>query len=285
MDRHELKIPCNVMPFICEADYSVTLGRMIHADRTAPFHVAIYLLRGSMEIIEDGVCYELLPHRLFFLKSGVHHWGEKPFEEGSAWYYAHFYCKEPDARMKELPENVYYDTKVCLNPSDNERYITVPKMTDCDRTSRIQKYFERMLEAHVHGNIPQASVELWRIFLECSKYASEEYVENNYVKKLQEYIQEHYIEGFDAKAVEEICGLSYKYAGTLFKETMGQTIREYQRTLRIRRAKQLLQETDRPVTEIAQTVGFSDVFYFSKVFHAQQGCSPSEYRRTYIPGI
>lgn len=285
MDRHELKIPCNVMPFICEADYSVTLGRMIHADRTAPFHVAIYLLRGSMEIIEDGVCYELLPHRLFFLKSGVHHWGEKPFEEGSAWYYAHFYCKEPDVRMKELPENVYYDTKVCLNPSDNERYITIPKMTDCDRTSRIQKYFERMLEAHVHGNIPQASVELWRIFLECSKYASEEYVENNYVKKLQEYIQEHYIEGFDAKAVEKICGLSYKYAGTLFKETMGQTIREYQRTLRIRRAKQLLQETDRPVTEIAQTVGFSDVFYFSKVFHAQQGCSPSEYRRTYIPGI
>lgn len=285
MDRHELKIPCNVMPFICEADYSVTLGRMIHADRTAPFHVAIYLLRGSMEIIEDGVCYELLPHRLFFLKSGVHHWGEKPFEEGSAWYYAHFYCKEPDARMKELPENVYYDTKVCLNPSDNERYITVPKMTDCDRTSRIQKYFERMLEAHVHGNIPQASVELWRIFLECSKYASEEYVENNYVKKLQEYIQEHYIGGFDAKAVEEICGLSYKYAGTLFKETMGQTIREYQRTLRIRRAKQLLQETDRPVNEIAQTVGFSDVFYFSKVFHTQQGCSPSEYRRTYIPGI
>ena len=285
MDKHTLKIPCNAMPFICEADYSVTLGRMIHADRTVPFHVAIYLLRGSMEIIEDGIRYELLPHRLFFLKSGVHHWGEKPFEEGSAWYYAHFYCKEPDTWMKELPENVYYDTKVSLNPSDNERYITVPKLTDWDRTSRVQKYFERMLEAHVHGNIPQASVELWRIFLECTKNASEDYVGNIYVGKLQEYIHEHYIEGFDAKTVEEVCGLSYKYAGTLFKETVGQTIREYQRTLRIRKAKQLLQETDKPVTEIAQLAGFSDVFYFSKVFHAQQGCSPSEYRRTYIPGI
>ncbi len=68
MDRHALKIPCNAMPFICEADYSVSFGRMIHAVRTVPFHVAIYLLRGSMEIIEDGVRYELLPHRLFFLK-------------------------------------------------------------------------------------------------------------------------------------------------------------------------------------------------------------------------
>lgn len=285
MDRHSLQIPCNAMPFICEADYSVTLDRMVHADRTAPFHVAIYLLRGSMEIIEDGIRYEIFPHRLFFLKKGVHHWGEKPFEEGSAWYYAHFYCEEPKPWMEELPENVYYDTKVSLHPSDNEKYITIPKLTDFEGTSQVQRYFERMLDAHVHGNIPQASVELWRIFLECIKSVSEEYVGNAYVKKLLEYIQEHYIEGFDASDVEAACGLSYKYAGALFKKAVGQTIREYQRTLRTRKAKQLLTETDRPITEIAQLCGFSDVFYFSKVFHAQQGCSPSEYRRNYIPGI
>lgn len=204
------------MPFICETDYSVSLGTMIHADRVAPFHVAIYLLRGSMEIIEDGDRYELLPHRLFFLKSGVHHWGEKPFEEGSAWYYAHFYCKEPDTGMEELPRNVYYDTKVCLNPQDNEKYIALPKMTDCERMGQIQKNFEKMIEAHVHGNIPQASVRLWQIFLECAKNAPGDSVENGYVKKLREFIQTHYTKSFDAKEVETVCGLSYKYAGTLF---------------------------------------------------------------------
>ena len=285
MERHALKIPCNAMPFICEADYSVSLGKMMHADRTAPFHVVIYLLRGSMEIIEDANRYELLPHRLFFLKRGVHHWGEKPFEEGSAWYYAHFYCKEPDAGMEELPGNVYYDTKVCLNPQDNEKYIVLPKMTDCERMGQIQKNFAKMIEAHVHGNIPQASVRLWQIFLECAKSAPRDSVENGYVKNLREFIQTHYTESFDAKAVETVCGLSYKYAGTLFKEETGQTIREYQRTLRLRKAKQLLKETDKPITDIAQLTGFSDVFYFSKVFCAKQGCPPSEYRRTYIPGI
>ena len=285
MDRHALKIPCNAMPFICKADYSVSFGRMIHADRTVPFHVAIYLLRGSMEIIEDGVRYELLPHRLFFLKSGVHHWGEKPFEEGSSWYYAHFYCEEPNAQMEELPRNIYYDTKVCLSPHDNEKYITLPKLTDCEHMRQIQKNFEKMIEAHVHGNIPQASVRLWQIFLESAKSASGDAVENGYVKRLQAYIQAHFIEDFDAAEVETVCGLSYKYAGTLFKEETGQTIREYQRALRIRRAKQLLKETNKPITEIAQLTGFSDVFYFSKVFRAAQGCPPGEYRRTYIPGI
>ena len=237
MEKHALKIPCNAMPFICEADYSVSLGKMIHADRTAPFHVAIYLLRGSMEIIEDGFRYELLPHRLFFLKSGVHHWGENPFEEGSAWYYAHFYCGEPKEHMEELPKNVYYDTKVCLTLRDSEKYITLPKLTDCGRMRQIQKDFEKMIEAHIHGNIPQASVRLWQIFLECAKNAP------------------------------------------------GDVVHEYQRMLRVRRAKQLLKETDKPITDIAQLTGFSDVFYFSRVFRAQQGCPPSEYRRTYIPGI
>ena len=38
--EHLLKMPCTSMPFVCEADYSVTLTPMIHVDRTAPSHGA-----------------------------------------------------------------------------------------------------------------------------------------------------------------------------------------------------------------------------------------------------
>lgn len=285
MDRHALKIPCNAMPFVCEADYSVTLGEMVHADRTAPFHVAIYLLRGSMEILEDGARHLILPNQLFFLKSGVHHWGEKPFEPGSAWYYAHFYCEEPEAGMEELPGDIYYDTKVCLGRHDNEKYIILPKLSDDSAAGSIGRTFEKLVEAHVHGNIPQASVRLWQIFLASAENLREDSIENSYVRQIREYIRAHYMEDFTAQEIEKACGLSYKYAGTLFKEEVGQTVREYQRTLRVRRAQQLLTETDKSVTEIAQLTGFADVFYFSKVFRREQGCSPSEYRRSYVPGI
>lgn len=285
MDRHVLKIPCNAMPFICEADYSVTLSEMIHADRTVPFHVAIYLLRGSMEIIEAGERYFILPNQLFFLKSGVHHWGEKPFESGSAWYYAHFYCEEPEDGMEELPGGVYYDKRICLEKEQGKKYILLPKLTDDVRENWIERNFAKLIDAHIHGNIPQASVRLWQIFLACTHSAQEAVVSDSYVRQMQQYIQAHYIEDFTAEEIEKVCGLSYKYAGTLFKETMGQTIREYQRTLRLGRAKQLLMETDKTVTEIAQLTGYADVFYFSKVFHRELGCAPSEYRRTYVPGI
>ncbi|MDE6845032.1 MAG: AraC family transcriptional regulator [Lachnospiraceae bacterium] len=285
MNNHLLKIPCNAMPFVCEADYSINLGSMIHADRTVPFHVAIYLLQGSMEIVEDGINYHIMPHQLFFLKSGVHHWGEKPFEQGSSWYYAHFYCEEPHEQMGELPENVFYDTKVCLDRTANEKYIVIPKLSDCTGTDHIRSYFEKLIEAHVHGNIPQASVRLWQIFLESTQSMRDESVEGVYAGQIREYINRHYVDGFTSRDIEQVCGLSYKYAGTLFKNATGQTIKEYQNTLRLRKAEQLLATTDKPVTEIARLTGYSDVFYFSKIFHREKGCTPRDYRKDYIPRI
>ena len=284
--EHLLKIPCTAMPFVSEADYSVTLAPMIHADRTAPFHVAIYLLQGSMEIIEDGIPYRIMPDQVFFLKSGIHHWGNKSFEIGSSWYYAHFYCDAPSSCMEELPRGIYYDERISLKPSEKDRYfITLPKLINCEEKTQIKRNFEKMIEAHIHGNIPQTSIRLWQIFLECAQNAQDDKVSNGYVEQIQNYVRQHYIDGFTSVQIQEACGLSYKYAGTLFKEVTGQTIKEYQCTLRLRKAEQLLKETNKSIAEIAQLTGFSDVFYFSKIFHRKKGCPPGEYRKTYIPGI
>lgn len=284
--EHLLKIPCTAMPFVCEADYSVTLAPMIHADRTAPFHVAIYLLQGSMEIIEDGIPYRIMPDQVFFLKSGIHHWGNRSFEIGSSWYYAHFYCDAPSSCMEELPRGIYYDERISLKPSEKDRYfITLPKLINCEEKTQIKRNFEKMIEAHIHGNIPQTSIRLWQIFLECAQNAQDDKVSNGYVEQIQNYVRQHYVDGFTSVQIQEACGLSYKYAGTLFKEVTGQTIKEYQCTLRLRKAEQLLKETNKSIAEIAQLTGFSDVFYFSKIFHRKKGCPPGEYRKTYIPGI
>ena len=284
--EHLLKIPCAVMPFVSEADYSVTLAPMIHADRTVPFHVAIYLLQGSMEIIEDGIPYRIMPDQVFFLKSGIHHWGNRSFEIGSSWYYAHFYCDAPSSCMEELPRGIYYDERISLKPSEKNRYfITLPKLINCEEKTQIKRNFEKMIEAHIHGNIPQTSIRLWQIFLECAQNAQDDKVSNGYVEQIQNYVRQHYIDGFTSVQIQEACGLSYKYAGTLFKEVTGQTIKEYQCTLRLQKAEQLLKETNKSIAEIAQLTGFSDVFYFSKIFHRKKGCPPGEYRKTYIPGI
>jgi len=49
--------------------------------------------------------------------------------------------------------------------------------------------------------------------------------------------------------------------------------------LRLDRAKYLLAMTDESIQAVAAGVGFSDHFYFSRLFAKREGCSPSEFRR------
>ena len=53
---------------------------------------------------------------------------------------------------------------------------------------------------------------------------------------------------------------------------------EYINNVRISAAETLLRETDMSVSEIAERVGYSDVYYFSKTFKRLVGCSPSKIR-------
>ena len=56
---------------------------------------------------------------------------------------------------------------------------------------------------------------------------------------------------------------------------------KYLTMVRMEQAKQLLQQTDEAMAQIALAVGYQDVFYFSKVFKKSEQLSPSEYRRMY----
>lgn len=64
----------------------------------------------------------------------------------------------------------------------------------------------------------------------------------------------------------------------LFRQAFGISPNAYQQTLRIAAAKTLLTSTNLRCKEIAELVGFSDVYSFSRAFKAAAGIPPSSYR-------
>lgn len=76
-----------------------------------------------------------------------------------------------------------------------------------------------------------------------------------------------------------MANLSPSHFAALFRRATGYGVLRYQTSLRMTRARVLLDTTDDPVSHIAHAVGYDDAFYFSRQFHTVHGTSPSAYRQ------
>jgi AraC-like DNA-binding protein len=66
------------------------------------------------------------------------------------------------------------------------------------------------------------------------------------------------------------------YFGNLFKQQVGMSFRQYLTSIRLNQAENLLLSGEYRVGEVADLCGFSDAFYFSKVYRKEKGISPSK---------
>ncbi|XEC93430.1 helix-turn-helix domain-containing protein [Paenibacillus tarimensis] len=72
--------------------------------------------------------------------------------------------------------------------------------------------------------------------------------------------------------------LSPRYFSIKFKELIGMSVQSYMIRTRIERAQHLLMHAGMNVTEVADALGYRDIFFFSRQFKQYTGKSPSEIR-------
>lgn len=99
------------------------------------------------------------------------------------------------------------------------------------------------------------------------------------VSKSIEYINEHFYENIDLKTLADIEHYNMTYYSDWFKNNMNVTVTDYIKKLRIKKAKELMMETDLSILAIAQKVGYEHNSSFTRVFKEIEGTSPAEFRR------
>lgn len=102
--------------------------------------------------------------------------------------------------------------------------------------------------------------------------------ENNPMHDIVQYIEQNYA---SALSLQEIAGKFYvsrEYISRRFKQEYGINFSDFICTVRIDKAKLLMQNPLIKLSQISEMVGFHDVKYFSKVFKKQVGVSPKDYR-------
>lgn len=99
-------------------------------------------------------------------------------------------------------------------------------------------------------------------------------------KDIVEFINTHYQDsGLSSEMIEKEFGLSRTSVYTLMKSITDKSLNEYITMIRVRQAGRMLENSSLTLKEIAQACGYTDPFYFSRVFKKQMGLSPSEYKK------
>jgi signal transduction histidine kinase/DNA-binding response OmpR family regulator len=103
-------------------------------------------------------------------------------------------------------------------------------------------------------------------------------VEEQFIKKVLQLIEQNLANtNFDMHQLELELGMSGTQLYRKLKALTGKGGNELIRSIRLKRAAQLLQASGQTVSEIAFQVGFSDPNYFIRAFKKEFGCSPGEY--------
>lgn len=99
------------------------------------------------------------------------------------------------------------------------------------------------------------------------------------VKQTIRYIQNHYREQVTLDLLAEQFNYSSRHLSMRFKRKTGYSPIDYLIQTRIGRARELLVRSDAKLASIAAEVGYSDVYYFSRIFKKYVGMSPSLYQK------
>lgn len=117
----------------------------------------------------------------------------------------------------------------------------------------------------------------------CSAHQNEpsekELRDGSRIKKMLQYIQEHYSEELNTEKIAKSITVSPSECLRCFHSTIGTTPIQYLKQYRIQRAVDLLNSTNRKITDIGAECGFQEMSYFAKTFREILGYTPSEYRR------
>ena len=96
-----------------------------------------------------------------------------------------------------------------------------------------------------------------------------------------EYIYKNKSENISMEKMANLCHVSPSYFSRLFSKEIGENFSSYISKLKIKWAKSILEETDMPINEISEELGFSEAGYFIKIFKKYEGVTPFFYRKQF----
>lgn len=249
-----------------------------------------YTVKGEGTIHVSDNIYHMKPHALLLFPPGSMY-SINPSKEFPMWMYGvNFDLSQAQKNLTQpiepLPKQEFIPGK------DNTHIIQLPFLNEvtfledarfADLTlSNIHNEFmmkKRYFQQKINHMLAELIFDISRqISIEesCGK------INLDLAQEILLFIQDNYNRPLTNKMISDAFHFHPNYLNHLMVQYTGRSLHNYLLMYRLSVALNLLQKTDRPISEISQSVGFPNANYFARYFKKTYGCTPRECRN-YTP--
>lgn len=279
-----------------ETEYITLLGDVKipgpnkHFQRISNEYILYIIRSGHMKLVENDIMYQLYPGDMILLEPSLLHYG---------------------IRSKSSIEYSFLHISMGINTANTEDDKNAPVL---EQFSQIKKVSFPM---ELFQNIIQLFEELKKTYHSTSLYRSTKIrslfylfliqilefqngstsvsavfnqeqkrsVQKISTRDLSDFLRQNCQRTIRSHDLESIFHHNFDYMNRIFKADFGMTIFQYLEDYRISEAKKMLQTHAFSISQIAESLGFCNTYYFSRVFKKKTGISPSNWNKeeTYLP--
>lgn len=226
--------------------------------RQRPYCILCYKVAGRSIYMHQKTAYVSDCNHIVFIPSGATYCYQ--CEESGECIIVGFSCEAPGLQLQSLAVSNSADVLATL-----------------ERIERAYTFKKTGFQAYCLSG-------LYRLLYDVVSQNENRYLAGLKKQRIQpglDYLEKHYQEHtLDVQILAEVSGVSEIYFRKLFTQIYGMPPKKYLSLIRMTKAKELLLTGEVTVQQVAEAVGFRDVYGFCKAFRKAHDCTPTEYRKT-----
>ncbi len=147
-----------------------------------------------------------------------------------------------------------------------------------ETSEELIKKFEANLKSILNLEISEKSIIPFESVMDAAKKTLSS---KSLIEKAKLYISNHFGETLSLKDIAAHVSLNPIYFSSFFKQQTGENFSDYLKNYRLKKALELLKNTDIPIVSICTMVGYKNTTHFYNLIKAHTNMTPNEYREYY----
>lgn len=275
-----LQLSSTILPIVSYFGKTEQKTGWEHSGRTAKTNIMVMVLNGSAFFKVSGKEYLIAKGGIFFVVNGEYYEVYTP--DFCEYYFIHF---STDLKIADSPvtsKQIFVRSPFAIPPPPEfitlARAPVIPEELSAELVTIFAKISAQKQQHGQNLALSVSSLFLTALIKVSNNSDNDKHVPSK-VRAMLDYINANVMKNITLNSLCEHFSLSKQYVCRLFKQHLKSSVNDVIYSHKMASAGEYLDFSALNVTQIAEKLGFDNIYYFSRKFKEFYGTSPTEYRK------